>query len=91
MPVIYLCHPIHGNKVAFNDLEANLDCENGWMRYNLGTLLTPNEAAPIQEYVETLDELRMKWEEKYGKKPHHKKTAEILRKELEDGERRRSD
>lgn len=88
MPVIYLSHPIHGTKVAICDEEAEYDCKNGWNRYNVGTLLTPKEAAPSQEYVETIDDLRERWEEKYGKKPHHKKSAEILRKELEDGNSR---
>jgi hypothetical protein len=32
MPVIYLEHPQHGSKVAFMDLEAQHDEENGWTR-----------------------------------------------------------
>lgn len=32
MPVIYLEHPQHGVKVAFMDLEAQHDEENGWTR-----------------------------------------------------------
>lgn len=83
MPVIYLNHPIHGNKVAMCDNEAEYDEKYGWTRYNLGTLLTPIEAAPVVEYVENVQELRDLWEQKYGKKPHHKKSIETLRKELE--------
>ncbi len=36
MPIIYLKHPVHGNKVAIADLEAELDEQNGWTRYTLG-------------------------------------------------------
>ena len=44
--VIYLRHPIHGNKVAIADAEADADEKNGWERYELGALLTPvNELA----------------------------------------------
>ena len=34
MAVIYLTHPIHGAKVATLDIEADLDVQNGWSRYN---------------------------------------------------------
>ena len=38
MPVIYLTHPVHGAKVATMDLEADLDVQNGWSRYNFKTV-----------------------------------------------------
>ena len=56
--VIYLRHPIHGNKVAIADAEADADEKNGWERYELGTLLTTvNELAkprgrPRKEFSE---------------------------------------
>ena len=34
MAVIYLTHPVHGAKVATLDIEADLDVQNGWSRYN---------------------------------------------------------
>lgn len=34
MAAIYLTHPIHGAKVATLDIEADLDVQNGWSRYN---------------------------------------------------------
>ena len=44
--VIYLRHPIHGNKVGIADAEADADEKNGWEGYELGRLLTPvNELA----------------------------------------------
>lgn len=93
--VIYLKHPQHGTKVAISDVEANQDMQNGWEVYNAGTLLTPKEAAPVvdapiseppkQEDVE-IEVLRELWAEKFGKAPHHKKSAASLRKELGNGE-----
>jgi hypothetical protein len=47
MPVIYLTHPIHGAKVATIDLEADLDVQNGWSRYNPEIV----ETAPEPELV----------------------------------------
>lgn len=32
--VIYLRHPLHGNKVATSDLEAAADADNGWERFD---------------------------------------------------------
>lgn len=36
MPIIYLRHPVHGDKVAIAELEAEQDEQNGWTRYTLG-------------------------------------------------------
>ena len=40
---VTLVHPIHGAKVAINDIELTEDEKNGWTRYNDDT---PVEAAP---------------------------------------------
>lgn len=45
MPVIYLRHPRHGNKVAVAESEAQYDERSGWQRYN------PNEIEPVVEAV----------------------------------------
>jgi len=37
MAVIYLKHPIHGHKVACNDMEADYDENHGWERYTVDT------------------------------------------------------
>lgn len=94
MPVIYMKHPVHGSKVAISHLEVEEDEKNGWEVYNPDTLLTPIEAAqteeakkPTLEEVE-IDVLRELYTEKFGKAPHHKKTAETLRKELGNGDSR---
>jgi len=34
---IYLEHPVHGQKVACSDMEAEFDEQNGWERYNVST------------------------------------------------------
>lgn len=39
--VIYLRHPAHGTKVAIAEDEAAADEKNGWVRENVGALLTP--------------------------------------------------
>ena len=44
---IYLKHPIHGNKVAISDLEADKDVKEGWTRYTLDA--PAKEAAPVNE------------------------------------------
>jgi hypothetical protein len=37
MAVIYLMHPVHGHKVACNDMEADNDENHGWERYTVDT------------------------------------------------------
>lgn len=44
--IIYLEHPVHGNKVAISDLEAAYDEQNGWQRYTPGETVAVNELAP---------------------------------------------
>lgn len=78
MAIIYMRNPQGGCKVAIAEEEAVEDEKNGWVRYNPATSLAPVSPAP------DLDDLRDLWKAKYGKMPHHKKTAETLRKELED-------
>ena len=43
MPVIYLNHPVHGEKVATSDMEAEYDEQNGWTRYTLGEPAEPGD------------------------------------------------
>lgn len=90
MAVIYMRHPIHGNKVAICDNEAEADEQNGWMRYNADTPLTQvvAEAAKPEHKDVEINVLREFWAERFGKAPHHKKKAETLRKELESGDSR---
>lgn len=75
--VIYLRHEKHGTKVATSLDEAKADEKNGWERMQVGALLTPEHRAD-----EGLNALRAQYAEKFGKTPHHKKSAETLRAEL---------
>lgn len=50
--VINLRHPTHGTKVAISDIEAAADEKNGWVRYDVGVLLTPAET--VDESVNVL-------------------------------------
>jgi len=49
MPLIYLKHPHHGNKVATMEQEAEFDEQNGWVRYT-------HDTPSISEEVETVEE-----------------------------------
>jgi hypothetical protein len=42
VPIIYLKHPRHGEKIASSEMEAEYDEQNGWQRY---TLDEPDEPA----------------------------------------------
>ena len=45
--VIYMRHPVHGNKVAIAEAEAEADEKNGWERYTLES--TEPELASVNE------------------------------------------
>ena len=47
--MIFLRHPIHGNKIASLDLEAEQDERNGWVRYTIDTPSLSEVAAPVNE------------------------------------------
>lgn len=46
MPIIYLRHLVHGDKVAIAEQEAEFDEQNGWTRYTIDT------PTPVVEVVE---------------------------------------
>ena len=48
MAVIYLRHPVHGDKVACLDLEAAQDEENGWVRFEPGEVTAQPENAIVR-------------------------------------------
>lgn len=86
--VIYLQHPKHGTKVACSDEEAKEDEKVGWTRYSVNTPIVAvvlSTAVHAVEQPETWGEraaLVEKYKERFGKKPHHKKSIETLRSEL---------
>lgn len=90
MAAIILDHPKHGSKVACMEDEAKADEKNGWVRRKVAALLqAAPEPAPVNALIRTepdaaeLESLRLRWQEKFGAKPHHKKSAATLRAELE--------
>jgi len=91
MAVIYLDHPKHGSKVACSEIEAATDEKNGWARRKVAALLQSSQEpvnAAVNALIRTepdadeLESLRMRWQAKFGTKPHHKKSAATLRAEL---------
>lgn len=88
MSVIYLKHPMHGTKVAVLEAEAVADEEKGWERFSLDAkveITDPKELPPGAVVVTSeRDSLVTKYAEKFGKKPHHKKSVETLRAEIGD-------
>ena len=84
MSVIYMRHDVHGTKVACSDDEAKADEKNGWKRYEVGTLLTPEKVeAQNVASLPDVDLLRARYQEKFGRKPHHKLSVESLQRELQ--------
>ena len=89
MSVIYLRHEKYGTKVAISEDEAVADEKEGWKRFQVGALLTPEvHEEPVRAVVldgETVhafserQDLVFQYETKYGKKPHHKLGLEKLR------------
>jgi hypothetical protein len=49
MPIIYLKHPVHGDKVAIAEQEAEFDEQNGWTRYTPGESHDTPEPMPVNE------------------------------------------
>jgi hypothetical protein len=60
MPLIYLEHPDHGNKIATMEQEAEFDEQNGWTRYTIDTptpvveVVEEQVKEPVAEVVNTL-------------------------------------
>jgi hypothetical protein len=52
MAVIYLKHPVHGHKVACNDMEAEYDESHGWERYTVDTPSISEEVETVEETIE---------------------------------------
>jgi hypothetical protein len=80
--MIYLTHPYHGAKHALSDIEAAADEKQGWQRgEQTKAVICEVPSAPVIDTQR--DDLARQWETKFGKKPHHKKSAATLRKELD--------
>jgi hypothetical protein len=49
MPIIYLKHPVHGDKIAIAEQEAEYDEQNGWTRYTPGQAQPEIVSPPVNE------------------------------------------
>lgn len=89
MSAIYLKHPIHGEKVACEEVEAQRDEANGWVRslhveeIEEEPIIEEEESAVVSPQDPTDEEIRAEWAARFGKQPHHKKSVDSLKKELE--------
>ncbi len=50
---VVLTHPIHGAKIAINELEMKQDEKNGWVRYNPDTLVEVELKSVVEESKRT--------------------------------------
>lgn len=86
MAVIYLKHEQHGTKVACAEEEAVADEKKGWKRYEVAAILKPSsdmKKAPVAEVSNELAQAREQYQAKFGRAPHHKKSLETLKAEIE--------
>ena len=89
MMQFYLIHKRHGKKIAHQDKEAEADKKNGWTEVSEDEFYGRNKAVPETTKAASDEDdaeraaLAKAYEEKYGKKPHHRMSAETLRAALE--------
>jgi len=87
---IYQLHPNHGRHIAYNQLEEKGNIENGWAtvtkeEFYSGILSKPKpKEENKEEYKLSHDELVELYVLKFGKKPHHKLSAENIQKKLDE-------
>lgn len=79
MMQIYLTHPRHGKKIASMEKEAEADKKAGWVEVTKEEYFGPPPKAPTPE-----KSLSDQYEEKFGKRPHHRMNAESIEKALHD-------
>lgn len=74
-----MIHPRHGVTHAVgSEIEWNM--KNGWVIEE--EPITKKPLPPV-DTTQDLEQLRTKWQAKFGSKPHHKKTAKTLQNELD--------
>ena len=80
MPV-FMTHKDHG-ATHVNSGEVEAHEKNGWKVDTYDNWMAPKRVKPANETPDDIAELRQQYAEKFGKRPHHKKTAESLRADL---------
>jgi len=76
---IHLTHPKHGSKIAYLEAEAENDEKHGWVR---GEIKKPEVKKEVEEEIET--GLVEQYEEKFGKKPHHRMNKSTIEAALKE-------
>lgn len=79
--MIFQKHPRHGKHIAYNNLEANSNIDNGWETVSEEEFYGAKKKDDLGLSDSDLSEL---YEMKFGKKPHHKMTAESIKAKLEE-------
>ena len=94
---IFMTHPEHGATHVGSGEVAEHE-KNGWKQDTYDnwmapkrivkrpgfTKISPNDLDQSGKELAEITDLRAKYEQKFGEKPHHKKSAKTLRKELEE-------
>ena len=79
--MIYQIHPDHGKHIAYSPQEAQANIANGWKS------VTENEFYADVAETEIVDvsreTLETAYEEKFGKKPHHRMNDETIKAALD--------
>lgn len=77
MPVIYMSHPEHG-KLTCAVAEVETNKKNGWSVMDLEA----NPPKPVIPSIEVKMSLEDRYEQKYGKRPHHLMKQATIEKKL---------
>lgn len=79
---IYLSHKRHGKKIAMDLKESEADKKNGWSEVAEEVFFNrkPVTEQVKEEKAEKISpDLVAQYEEKHGKKPHHRMSEESIR------------
>lgn len=74
---IYLKHPVHGEKVAYSEAEANEDKKHGW------EIIDNNQSLDLSDDM-GFDDASALYEQKFGEKPHHRMKLETIMAKVND-------
>lgn len=77
--MIYMTHPQHGSMYCYLDAEVEINKKNGWVVAEEKPVLQSHhpDEAPVMSLAD-------QYEEKFGKKPHHRLKQETIRNALKE-------
>ena len=79
MPVTYMSHPQHG-KLTCTVAEVEANKKNGWSVMNSTEVEKPPK--PILPSIEIEMSLADRYEQKFGKRPHHRMMDKTIEQKL---------